>query len=238
MLLFLIGCQLKESTNPDDLVNRSILAHGFDKLEGKVVSFDFRGRQYKVERFEDRYIYYRIWEDSIGLVTDQLVNSSEFSRTINGQEIVVDEKWQQKYSNSVNSVLYFFQLPYGLNDPAVIKKFEGKTTINEEPYYQVLVTFRQENGGEDFQDEYMYWIHEKNYTVDFLAYNYITDGGGVRFRQAINRRNIEGMLFQDYINYKPDSKVTPLRELPKLLESDQLKQLSLIISENIQVTYL
>lgn len=37
--------------------------------------------------------------------------------------------------------------------------------------------------------------------MDFLAYEYNVNGGGVLFREAFNSRMIEGMRFQDYINY-------------------------------------
>ena len=61
-------------------------------------------------------------------------------------------------------------------------------------------------GGEDFQDEYRYWIDPESGHIDYLAYNYHTDGGGTRFRKAKNRRKKEGFVFQDYINFKPEKK--------------------------------
>ncbi len=238
LILFIVGCNNSNSTDPNVIVDRAIKAHGLDGLVGKSVEFDFRDRHYKTERYSDKFVYYRSWEDSLGLVIDKLVNSSEFSRKLNDSTVEVNAEWSQRYGNSVNSVLYFFQLPFGLNDPAVNKTYIGESSINQEPYQIVKVTFQQENGGEDFQDEYFYWIHKEKYTVDFLAYNYITDGGGVRFRQAINRRDVNGLIFQDYVNYKPLSKDTPLDSLDNLFENGELKKLSLILSENIEVSNL
>ncbi len=68
---------------------------------------------------------------------------------------------QVKYTSSVNSVLYFVQLPYLLNDPAVIKSYEGTQKVLGETYEVLKVTFRPSGGGEDFQDEYRYRFHEK-----------------------------------------------------------------------------
>ncbi len=228
----------EDLTDPSVIVNKSIESHGLNNLVGKSVSFDFRGRNYRAERQTDSYIYYRIWKDSLGLVTDKLINSSEFSRDLGGINIEVGDTWGTKYSNSINSVLYFFQLPYGLNDPAVNKSFLGEVQVKGQTYYLIKVTFKQEQGGEDFQDEYFYWINKNDFKVDFLAYNYITEGGGVRFREAFNRREIGGMHFQDYRNYKPDSKTTPLEELDNMFEAGELELLSEILSENISVSNL
>ena len=97
-----------------------------------------------------------------------------------------------------------FQLPFGLNDPAVIKEYLGQKVINQQLYEKVKVTFLQENGGKDFEDVFVYWIHAESKTVDFLAYSYLTDGGGVRFRQAINRRN-----HLRYANFRITSTLNP-----------------------------
>jgi hypothetical protein len=107
--------------------------------------------------------------------------------------------------------------------------------VNDKSYWSIKVTFQKDGGGEDFQDEYRYWINQETYEVDFLAYNYQTDGGGTRFRKAINRREIDGFLFQDYENYKPSKKFEPLDSLPVLFEQGYLKQVSLIRNKNIRV---
>ena len=90
-----------------------------------------------------------------------------------------------------------------MNDLAVKKTDQGIKQIKGESYHQIKVSFQIENGGEDFEDEYLYWIDVNTFEVDYLAYNYITDGGGVRFRSAINKRRVDGLLVQDYINYAP-----------------------------------
>ncbi len=239
--LIIISCSSPSTEEPSkaqQIIDASIAAHGFDNLTNKKITFDFRGREYAVERFPDSYNYYRIWQDSLGLVTDKLVNSTNFSRNINGQLLQIEEEWAQKYSRSVNSVLYFFQLPFGLNDPAVNKNFIGEIQLEGETYHLINVTFQQEGGGEDFEDQFLYWINQQTNLVDYIAYNYITDGGGVRLRKAINRRTIEGLVFQDYINFKPDDKSTPLDQLDDLYIEGKLIELSRIESENIKVLSL
>ena len=75
-----------------------------------------------------------------------------------------------KYISSVNSVHYFAHLPYGLNDKAVNKKLVGDAEINGMPYYQLKVTFSQNGGGTDHHDEFLYWIHKENFTIDYLHF--------------------------------------------------------------------
>ena len=242
-IFLLIGLLLVSSCNnesslkdPEKIINEAIYKHG--DFKGKAVSFRFRDREYSVSRDKDGYTYVRYWQDdSLGAVKDILVNSKHFTRRVNGEKVAVNKDWEDKYSNSVNSVLYFFQLPFVLNDAGAIKKYVGKFTIKGEPYQCVQVTFTQDGGGKDFEDVFFYWIHEKNKTVDFLAYSYLTEGGGVRFREAINRREIKGLLIQDYVNHAAD-KSTPLEKLPKLFEEGRLENLSMIINENVRVTEL
>ena len=159
-------------------------------------------------------------------------------RTLNAQRVTLDQVKAHKTKEAVNSVLYFFQLPLGLNDQAVQKQYVGDDEIKGKKYHIVKVTFQQEGGGTDFQDEYLYWINQEDFYIDYLAYNYVVNGGGVRFREAINRRIVSDMVFQDYINYKPADKTTPLTSLSGLFEEGKLKELSRIISEDIKVEKL
>ena len=71
------------------------------------------------------------------------------------------------------------------------------------------------------------------FEIDYLAYNYITDGGGVRFRSAINKRRVNGLLVQDYINYAPLNKKMPLSNLITEFEKGTLIELSRIINSDI-----
>jgi hypothetical protein len=72
-----------------------------------------------------------------------------------------------------------------------------------------------------------------SFEVNYLAYNYITDGGGVRFRSAINKRRVDGLLIQDYINYAPANKKTPLSDLIAQFEKEALIERSRIVNSDI-----
>ncbi|SMD35392.1 hypothetical protein SAMN04488029_2494 [Reichenbachiella faecimaris] len=233
-LVIAMACTPNKS--PQKIIDEAIQAHGGLLFEGRTITFDFRGKHYLVQRKPVGYTYIRSFmDDSLGQVKDVLANSTELERFVNDTLQDISSEWKFKYANSVNSVLYFFQLPYGLNDAAVVKKYIGQKVINGRLYDKVQVTFKQENGGKDFEDVFVYWIETKTKTLDYLAYSYLTDGGGIRFRQAINRRAIEGMVFQDYINFKPANKDAALETLDEAFIEASLIELSQIENKNIEV---
>ena len=241
LLLFVWSCENKASSSQkkiltykgQEVIDQAIIAHGQNLFENATLSFSFRDKQYSARRSDTSYTYTRSFQDGSALIEDMLINSTHFSRKKNGVSIEVSKEWADKYSRSINSVLYFFQLPYLLNDLAVKKTDQGIKQIKGESYHQIKVSFQIENGGDDFEDEYLYWVNVNNYEIDYLAYNYITDGGGVRFRSAINKRRVDGLLVQDYINYAPVDKKMPLSDLITQFEKEALIERSRIINSEI-----
>ena len=243
LLLLFWSCENKASssqkkTHPNkaqEVIDKAIIAHGQHLFENATLSFLFRDKQYSTRRSDVNYIYTRSFKDGFALIEDMLINSTDFSRKKNGVSIEIEKEWADKYSKSINSVLYFFQLPYLLNDPAVKKTYQGIKQIKDKNYNQIKVSFQVENGGDDFNDEYLYWINVNNFEIDYFAYNYITNGGGVRFRSAINKRRVHGLLIQDYINYAPKNKKTPLSDLINLFEKGALIERSRIVNSEISL---
>ena len=241
LLLFVWSCENKASSSQkktsthkgQEVIDQAIIAHGQHLFENATLSFLFRDKQYSARRSDAEYIYTRSFKNGSALIEDMLINSTDFSRKKNDVSIEIEKEWAEKYSRSINSVLYFFQLPYLLNDLAVKKIDQGIKQIKGENYYQIKVSFQIENGGEDFEDEYLYWIDVNTFEIDYLAYNYITDGGGVRFRSAINKRRVNGLLVQDYINYAPLNKKIPLSSLITEFEKGALIERSRIINSDI-----
>ncbi len=227
-----------EEITAQHIIDEAILTHGLHNPEGKKVSFTFRNKDYSMIRNEQGIMYTRSFQDSLGFVRDVLINISEFSRSVDGIPFELSEEWSVRYANSVNSVLYFVQLPYMLNDPAVIKKYQGTIQIKGKKYHQIEIRFKQEDGGVDFEDVFLYWFNTENFSMDYLAYSYLTDEGGIRFREAFNRRTSGGIVFQDYINYKPADKNIGLENLPTLFEKGELKELSRIINIKEKVEFL
>jgi hypothetical protein len=233
ILLVMSGCT-QSSIDPQSIVDQAIEKAGGEKFTKCTIEFDFRDRHYVTRRRGGIFSHERIFKSSGDTVHDYLTNDG-FYREINNSRVSVPDSMAVKYSNSVNSTIYFALLPYGLNDSAVKKKFLRKTILDNEPYYVIEITFDQQGGGNDYTDVFLYWIHEKNLVVDYLAYLYYTDGGGIRFRKAFNPRMVNGVLFQDYINYQPRADSAKIDDVESLYKRNDLKELSRIELTNITV---
>ncbi|MEQ8423439.1 MAG: DUF6503 family protein [Cyclobacteriaceae bacterium] len=231
----LMGCESKLS-DPQLIVDKAIEAAGGDKYNNSTIEFDFRGRHYIAKHNGGSFSYERIFnDDSLGTVHD-FVNNEGFKREINEDIAMVHDTMATKYASSTNSVNYFALLPYRLNDAAVNKKFLGETTINETAYYKVQVTFSADGGGEDHEDRYIYWFNLDTFTLDYLAYSFAeSDETSFRFRVAYNPRAVNGIRFQDYINYKPENNSLTVDQAEELYKNGELVGLSRIETENVMV---
>ncbi|PCE63685.1 hypothetical protein B7P33_10405 [Sediminicola luteus] len=244
VLLFVLAftsCKEKPNApNAQEIVDKAIKACGGDGYTSNRFDFEFRDRQYGLSRdTHGRKIMTRSWkENDSTLVLDSLYRS-KMNRHINGKPEVLADSMAFKYANSINSVHYFAYLPYGLNDAAVHKSYLGSSQIKGKEYHKIKITFSPENGGKDFEDTFVYWINQESYYVDYLAYDYITDGGGVRFRVAYNERMVNGVRFVDYENYKPKDKATAkVATMDSLYLNQGLELLSKIALEKVTVSPL
>jgi uncharacterized protein YcfL len=222
----------KEDSKAEQIIQNSIPAHGGELYEKANYRFAFRGSSYRFNNDKAFFKYEYKGLDKQGDSIHTLLSQNNVQVWKNNELLELDEKEQLIYSDNLNSVIYFATLPHKLGDQSVNKFYEGTTTIKDKSYEVIKVTFDQEGGGTDFDDEYYYWVNAETMIMDYLAYNYHTNGGGVRFRVAYNPRKVGGIHFQDYINYKAEVG-TPLAELPALLESGELEELSRIETENI-----
>ncbi len=217
-------------------VNKALEHTGSGLLNNSLLQFKFRDYYYRAIRKDIGTTYERCLDKDCKEQRDLLDIDGTFKRFRENVPIPIPDSMQSRFAASVNSVHYFSVLPFGLNAPAVEKKLIDENTVGGKTYYRVQVTFKQEGGGEDFQDVYLYWIHKDTYEVDYLAYNYQVDGGGTRFREAYNKREINGVTFADYRNYKSDTKFPPLTQLDSLFDQNKLKLLSKIEIEEIELT--
>ncbi len=233
--ILLFSCKQKSpELTAHQIIDNAIMNACQGNCDHATIDFTFRGRCYVSNRSGGSFQLQRIIEDSTGVTLDVLTNDG-FTRTKNNKVLQLEDSMIGRYANSVNSVHYFAQLPYGLQASAVNKELLGDASIKGISYHKIRVTFAEEGGGTDFEDEFVYWIHKDNFTVDYLAYSYATNGGGIRFREAYNDRVVEGIRFVDYNNYKPSSLDIPLTQLDMLFEKGELSLLSKIETEAIGV---
>lgn len=232
-----LSCGTSEKKSEGEkIIEKSIEASGGENYVNAEIDFTFRNRRYKSKRNGDIFRLERIVKDSAGNTTHDVLSNEGLKRFVNSKAATVPDSMVTRISDGVNSVHYFVQVPFVLNSPAANKELLGEGEVEGETYYEVKVTFREEGGGTDFEDEFLYWIHKENFTVDYLAYRFFTNDGGIRFRKALNPRVVEGIRFVDYQNYKAKEFSTPLRDLDSLYEAGKLEFFSDIQTENISVS--
>lgn len=231
----LLSCNSSgKKLSAQDIIDKAITAHCIGNCEKSTITFKFRDINYKSIKNGGSYQYERVFTDSIYKVRDVLSNTG-FKRYINNTLAKVPDTMATKYANSVNSVHYFAQLPYGLNAEAAKKELLGEDTIKGKTYYEIGVTFKEEGGGADYQDKFVYWIGKADFALGYLAYSYAENGGGIRFREAYNKRVINNMTFLDYNNYKPENLNVALSDLDTLFEAGKLELVSKIETKDVEV---
>ncbi len=217
------------------MVHEAIVAHGGERFESSEVSFDFRGTAFRVERDGGRFLYERSYRDDGGRRFREWMTNDGTFMEVDGSEVVVSPEERTRIETAVNSVVYFGFLPFRLDDAAVQLQDLGTVTVAGEPYRKIEVTFAEEGGGDDWEDRFIYWFHGEAHTLDFLAYRYFRDGGGTRFRRAVNRREIGGILFQDYENMTGAVPVLDIAEFDRMWEEERVIPISMVELENVRV---
>jgi len=239
-LLILVACISCHNRNENTIdvqtiVDKAIEVSGKDNFKNTEISFKFRDKTYISRGHCDHFVFKRITQKSNSIIKDFYEPGKGLKRYVQDSLIQIADTTATKYAESINSVFYFVQVPYRLNDEAVNKKYIGLDTINGKAYHNVAVNFDQEGGGTDYEDEYLYWFDEKSYKLDYLAYSFKINGGGMRFREAYNERIIDDIRFVDYKNYKPKSKNIKLKDISNAFNEGKLELLSKIENEKIVV---
>lgn len=238
-LFVLLSCKEENKTlTAQQIIDKTIENAGGKRYDAATIKFTFRDTKYSSHRHKGNFELTRTMNDSLGETRDLLTNLG-FERYANETKLILPDSTVSKYANSLNSVHYFVQLPYGLNQAAVIKELVGEAEIEEKKYYEIKVTFAQEGGGLDHEDIYMYWIAQDGFTVDYFAYKFYTGKGGIRFRKAYNPRMVNGIRFVDYENYKVEPwESVDMQSIDELYEAEKLELLSDIKTENVSVTFV
>jgi hypothetical protein len=240
LLLVTGACESPEpAPSAAAVIDSARTAHGAPVLDRAVVTFQFRGDAYRLRHDEGRLHYRRSYTDSLGRsVTDGFTNDTLY-RLVEGDTVSLSASERDDIETTVNSVAYFALLPEPLGDPAVEPTYSGRDTIDGVPYHRIQVTFRQEGGGEDWEDIFVYWFRADTYAMDYLAYAYGLGGNeeaGTRFREAYNVRRVNGVRVADYYNYTLDTlSADQLAQYPDLLEREALRLVSRIELDSVRV---
>jgi hypothetical protein len=222
----------KEKLTADQIIAKTIESHGGALYDHMQVDFDFRDKHYTTKVKEGEYVAERTFSTEAGLVIDRFEDNT-FKRTINEVEVELSSSSRRTFQNETNSVIYFALLPFHLDDPVINRQLMRSVTIKDQPYYKVEVTFG-DGGGDEYESAYVYWIHKEQFTMDYFAYSFNINGGGVRFREVSKVQTVEGIRFQDYNNYTI-AEDYPAHELDYAFEQGKLKLVSTIELKEVKV---
>lgn len=218
-----------------ETVRSSIQAHGGDLFEAMEARFTFRDAHFTIMREDDAFRYERIYSDDQGAMVREWMTNEETGREVNGEPRTLTTEERQAVETAVHSVVYFSFLPFRLLDDAARHRDLGTAEVEGRTYRKVEVTFDEEGGGADWEDRFVYWFDAESHVLDYMAYRYHRDGGGTRFRRAINRRDVGGLLLQDYENYTAVGELEDVADYDRLLAAGELVPVSLIVLEDVEV---
>ena len=215
------------------LIRQAIEAHGQNAFGDASFAFSFRGVPYRVARSNGLYRYERTVTTQ-GTAVHEVLQNSGFTASVAGNVLTLSPRVQGSRERSLNSVVYFASLPYVLEDRAVQPRAVGEVEIGERRYRVVEVRFAREGGGVDHDDVFRYWFDAESGRLDYLAYRFHTNKGGVRFRVATEHPVVGGVTFIQWDNYGVDDKSLDLKSLPERWRSGKLPKLSTIRLDSIK----
>lgn len=210
------------------IVDQCIEVHGGKNYRDMNVFFDFRQFRVHLKQKEGAFLYERTSRDSLNNEIHDILTNDSFIREVNGKKQDLSQKETDKYKEGLNAIAYFALLPYKLSEPAVKLKYLGETVIENKKYDKIGVSFEATGGGKDHQDEFCYWINHDGHTMDFLSYA----SGGPRFRKAIKRERVDGVVLQDYENYEVRDSTLATFDYDKAFIAGNVKLLSKIEQQN------
>ncbi|HEY9184187.1 MAG TPA: DUF6503 family protein [Salegentibacter sp.] len=241
ILISFISCQDEENKHsPDEsqkieeIIEKTIEFAGGENYKKATISFNFREYTYKSERNGLEFSLERQFTEASDSIRD-VVSNSGLQRYVNDSLRIISDSLLSRLNKEIKTVHYFAHLPYGLDNRGLVKDLVGDTQIKGEPYFQLKMVYGQAAPGVAGHDEFMFWIHKNDYTLDYLAYKFVEEEDGIRFRAAYNPRFIKGIRFVDYKNFTFRNPNTDLSELPELYENNELELLSTIDTEILRV---
>jgi hypothetical protein len=235
-LLLLTACTPKSiNLTAQQIIDKTIFYSGANLVGNAKITFAFRDKFYRAIRENGAFELSKEYYTADSTKVREVLSNMGYQKFINNNPVKVADSLAINASNAVNSVHYFSVLPFGLNDQAVQKKLLKSVFLKGKEYYKIEITFHENGGGEDFEDVFIYWIGKENFLIEYLAYSYHTNDGGMRFRELKNQTINTGIRFINYNNYKPSDVSIQLTDLDVAFENNELKKVSEINLEAIEV---
>ncbi|HVR29073.1 MAG TPA: DUF6503 family protein [Thermoanaerobaculia bacterium] len=224
------------------IVDRSIEHHGGAAYTASETSLDLCSASgcFAIQVRTDGGLFEHVVTREDGMRVRATNDSVE--RWEGGRQVPVPPEEEARRRRFVSARVYFVFLPYRLNDPGVWKQDLGIVDWEGRPLHRVRVQFAARAPGGDLgsetgqtSDEYMYWFDPETGEVVYFAYDFVGEPSGLRFRRAINRRRVGGILFFDQENLGRDGDGLDVGQVDPRFVAERLKPISVVELRNIEV---
>lgn len=184
------------------IVERAIAHHGGELYERAEIAFDVCSKSgcYDVRTRTDGGLFDHAVAGRVGEHRREVRWSNDrLEVRHDGEPVAVAPGDERVYRDWAMARIYFALLPYRLADPSVRHEDRGLVDWRGRKLHQVKVTF-EPGTSTAADDEYLYWFDPETGRVEYFAYSYSGNPGGLRFRRATHHRRIGGILFFDQEN--------------------------------------
>ncbi len=218
------------------VVNEAIERHGGMRYDSLEMSFDMGDGRFILDKKGATFMYSRQFKDSLGQPVADFMDNDGFIRLVDGVSVGLSDDFRGELSRALEGTIFFILLPHGLNNRNARKEYIGHQNLKGEMYHVIKVGFSEGNSTEPYNATFLFWINMADQYVDYIAYE-LLDLDKLRFREAYNRREVNGLIIQDYYNYKPTDKEVTLHTLKDRYEKGKLELHSEINHKNISVAH-
>lgn len=183
------------------IVDRAIAFHGGEIYSASLTRLNISSRSgsFDLEVTRRGSLFEYVVADSVDDVSRTThADNDSTERSVGGEPLSLDEEATQRARDFVFARVYFPFLPFGLNDPDVLKVDQGIESWAGRELHRVKVTFTA-GSSTDASDDYAYWFDPSSGRLEQYAYSFGngTPRGGLRFRRLSNYRRVGGLLFFD-----------------------------------------
>ncbi len=234
-----LGEQPAETSRPA-IVDRAIEHHGGELYRHSETGVDLCSKSgcfHVVALLDgDRFVY-TVAGTSGGARLEVRSSNDALEVRRDGEPLAVEPGGEQKYRDWAMARVYFCFLPFRLGDPSVRHQDLGLVDWDGRRLHKVKVTF-EAGTSTGAGDEYVYWFDPESARLEYFAYSYDDNGGGLRFRRTVRHRRAGGLLFSDQENFGADGPGLSVDAIDAAYVRDAMRHVSTVRLEGIEVRQL
>lgn len=233
-----VSCK-KSSPNSKDLdqtssqlFQKTLNTHGLTKFETSLLKFNFGTTEYTITELNNRALYTmtRYLDHN---VYKAIYDGGYLTYSINNELQEDSDFPYQIVQRSLYGFAYCYSIPFSLQTNDVILERKTDVEIRNQDYYTLDVTFTKIP--DTPEDQIILYINKETNIIDYTAIKHLLTDFKPQFRRMINPRYIDGILFQDYIQFSSDNDDLKIDQYYSKYNSAELKDLRKVEITNIEV---